>query len=315
MAKVKGNVSAIYLQTTAASQSATGTAMSRVGTTLWYQVASSSFYYWDKARAPTIKDGGTAIPAANILEVDWAAGAVRLASAAVGAVTADHYKFACTQVGGFRSHSVDEGVELVECGCYEDDGEDYEAVKYSASGSAEGFYTTVDAILTTANGSNKDLSFISRLIGTPGNSITIACVVGGNNTPLSVAVVSKAITITSATNGTGQATSTARQIRDALEANADAMALVNVKFKSGQDGSGVFGAMASTALSGGVAPSVFGQFGQVLIGEFYWDSGTAKVRTSGLIELEKVSLKTGAKALVEKTVSWKAVGLMYEHSG
>ena len=317
MAKKTGAVSAIYMQTSAASQSATATAMSRVGTTLWYMVTSATKAFWDNAHTITIKDGATPV---TPLEIDYAAGAVRLATAAVGAVTADHYYFACAQVGGFRSHNIDENMTLVECGCYEDTGEVYEPTVYCASGSADGFYTTVDAQLLTAKGANKDLLFTDRTLGDgpahDGVSATsIECVVAGNNTPLSVVVTVAAIVINSATGVAGAATSIASDIRDALEASADAMALIKVKIAPGQDGSGIFGALAHTHLSGGVAPAAFNQFSNDLIAVFYWDSGASLIRTSGLIQLEKVSLKTGKKDLVGKTISWKSQGLLYDHSG
>jgi hypothetical protein len=51
------------------------------------------------------------------------------------------------------------------------------------------------------------------------------------------------------------------------------------------------------------------------VAEFYWDSGASLIRTSGVIILEKVSLKTGIKDLVGKTINWKAQGFLYDHEG
>ena len=317
MAKKSGTLSAIHMQTSADSSAATGISLSRVGTTLWYMVASSTNFYWDRNKAVVIYDGVTEI---TPLEIDYCAGAVRLSAAASGAVTADVYKFACEQVGGFKSHSIDEGMTLVECGCYEDDGEQYEATVYNASGSAEGFYTTVDAKYTMTKGSNKDLEFTSLILGDgPADDgvsdISVEIVVSGNDTPLSISVASYAITINSATGSGGAATSTARQILDALQASADAMALVKVRLAAGSDGSGIPGALAHTHLSGGVDPKAFDRLGEDLVAEFYWDSGASLIRTSGVIILEKVSLKTGIKDLVGKTINFKFQGFAYDHSG
>lgn len=318
MAKISGKVSALYMQTTAASQSASATAMSRVGSTLWYQVTSSAYYFWDKAKSITVYDGVTEVTPA---EIDYCAGAVRLAAAPSGSVTADHYYFASEQVAGYRSFSVDENMNLVEAGCFEDSGEAYEPTAYSASGSADGFYTTVNAFLTTAKGSNKDLTFTSKIIGDgPSHdgisTISIECVVAGNDTPLSIdATGAPAIVINSATDSGGAATSTARDVRDALQADAGAMALIGVKLAAGSDGSGIFGDLTHTHLAGGVNPAAFDRFSNELVAEFFWDSGASLIRTSGVITLEKVSLKAGLKDLVGKTMSWKAIGMLYDHSG
>ncbi|MFA7164614.1 MAG: hypothetical protein WC124_02040 [Desulfoplanes sp.] len=317
MAKIAGKLAALYMQTTAASQSASATAMSQVGSTLWYQVDSSTYYFWDKANDITIYDGVTEV---TPVEIDYAAGAVLLSEEASGDVTADHYYFVSDQVAGFRGFNVDENMNLVECGCMEDDGEAYEATAYSASGSADGFYTTVNASLTTSNGSNKDLTFTSKVIGDgPSHdgvsTASIECVVSGSGTSLSIDVTGSDITINSATDGAGDASSTARDVRDALQADEAAMALIGVKIAAGQDGSGIFGELSHTHMSGGVAPAAFDRFSVELIAEFYWDSGVSLIRTSGVITLEKVSLKTSLKELVGKTISWKAIGKLYDHAG
>lgn len=310
MAKIKGSVSAIYMQTSAASQAATGTAMSRVGTTLWYIVDSATYASWDKSQAITVYDG---VSEETPLEIDYANGAVRLAEAAAGSVTADHYYFAVYQVGGFRSHSIDESMDLVDSGTYEDP-QEVTAMRGGATGQAEGFFSTVDSSLTTSKGSNKDLKFTSKLLGVAGDGISVECVVSGNGTLLSVSVDTLAITINSATDGSGNATSTARSIRDALEASDDAMALIGVKLATGSDGSGVFGALAHTHLAGGV-DFAGDRFGEDLIGVFYWDSGASLIRTSGVIQLEKVSIKTSIKELVGKTINFKFIGGCYDRSG
>ena len=115
-----------------------------------------------------------------------------------------------------------------------------------------GKYT--EATLTTAlTGTNNDLTYTAVANDTTGNSITVAYVVAGASTPLTVAVVGNAITVNVATNGSSAATSTALQVRDAVRASAAARALVNVDLKTGEDGTGVVTALTATALSGGTA--------------------------------------------------------------
>lgn len=117
------------------------------------------------------------------------------------------------------------------------------------------------ASLTTAlAGANNDLTYTARLLGVAGNSITVAYVVAGNNTPLTVSVTGSAITVNVATDGGGAATSTANAVRNAVLASAPASALVNVELATGNDGSGVVTALTATALTGGVSntPAISG---------------------------------------------------------
>jgi len=309
MAKTRGIWSAFYLQTSDASVADTAMAMARVGATLWYQVTSSSDYYWDKAKTITIYDGVTEV---TPLEIDYAAGAVRLATAASGSVTADAYKFACSQFGGFRSFSLDESMELIECGCFEDDGEIYEPGAYSATGSGEGFWSSVDSY-HDFNG----LTLLAKPIGAAGDAISAECIVSGNSKPLTIAVVGNKITINSATSSGGAATSKNWEIKNAIEADADASALVRCKYTTdyATNSQTVMGAITEANLAGGVVPEMLARFGEDVIAVFYWDSGASLIRTSGLITFENQTVDTSVKGLVGKSLKFKSQGMMYEHSG
>jgi len=118
------------------------------------------------------------------------------------------------------------------------------------SGLDAGLYRDETAeYLVTDHGSNRDLCFVSKAGVTP----SIEIVVSGNDTPLSVSVVGSDVTVHSATNGSGQATSTASQIKAAIEANINASALWAVRIPPGQDGSGVTGELLHTHAAEGVA--------------------------------------------------------------
>ncbi len=84
--------------------------------------------------------------------------------------------------------------------------------------------------------------------GTGGNSIRVAHVNPGAASPLSVAVSGNDITVTLAHSGTA-ITSTAAQVRDAVNAHAGAAPLVNAGLTG--DGTGVAVAQALTNLAGG----------------------------------------------------------------
>lgn len=104
---------------------------------------------------------------------------------------------------------------------------------------------------TSLTGTNNDLDFTAVTAGLAGNLITIAYVNPGAETASeSVSVSGTAITVT--LRSVSSTLSTAAQVKAAIEANAEADALVSVANKSGNDGSGVVTAMTATALAGGV---------------------------------------------------------------
>ena len=90
-----------------------------------------------------------------------------------------------------------------------------------------------------------ELTVLSKVY--TGTQPSFGVVVAGNNTPLSVGVVGSTVTVNSATSAGGAATSTAKQIRDAIHASAAASALIWPSVKG--DGSAVVGASAVSALT------------------------------------------------------------------
>lgn len=131
----------------------------------------------------------------------------------------------------------------------------------------------VNATLSTnLAGSNNDIVFTAVAPGVSGNLISIEYLdPEDTDVALSVGVVGNAITVTLATDESGVITSTADLIKTAIEAEAEADALVTVADKAANDGSGVVIAMAATLLTGG-APD-FGVTGSVG-GSRYTDTAT-----------------------------------------
>jgi hypothetical protein len=127
----------------------------------------------------------------------------------------------------------------------------------SIPGNWGAFGATTTATLTTAlTGSNNDLKYThasSAANFAAGNSVRVRYVdPAGNNAALGVVVAGNDITVNLATGGAGAITSTAAQVKAAVEASAPAAALVSVANAAGNDGTGVVTALAYTALSGGV---------------------------------------------------------------
>jgi hypothetical protein len=113
------------------------------------------------------------------------------------------------------------------------------------------------ATLTTALvGANNDLVFTAVQPGADGNSISVAYVNAGGTTPLSVDFQRtangpvRAVVVTLATT-TGTITSTAAQVRDAVNGHPRAQNHVQAANAAANDGTGVVTALAATNLTGG----------------------------------------------------------------
>lgn len=145
-------------------------------------------------------------------------------------------------------------------------------------------------LTTNLSGSNNDLVFTAVEGGEPGDNITVAFVVAGNNTalgaetndpllgnaisfadapalpfgallgpaqnriPSAVSVQGSDISVTIATDISGNPTSTAAQVKTAMEAAPEIVSLVSIAHAPGSSGAGVVTAMAATNLDGGKWP-------------------------------------------------------------
>jgi len=105
---------------------------------------------------------------------------------------------------------------------------------------------------TNLAGNNNDLKFTSKLKGHFGNTIKVAYVdPDAANAKLAVTVSGTTITVSLATDATKAITSTASDVKAAIEAVPAAAALVTVANKDANTGAGVVTAMAATALANG----------------------------------------------------------------
>jgi hypothetical protein len=113
---------------------------------------------------------------------------------------------------------------------------------------------TAAALETALTGTNNDLVFAAKATGPGGNGISVRYVnPNANSAALGVTVATNAITVNLATDSEGAITSTAAQIKTAIEASTPANALVSVANAAANNGSGVVTALAATNLSGGVS--------------------------------------------------------------
>lgn len=123
----------------------------------------------------------------------------------------------------------------------------------SFPGQAAGSYDTAATLTTSLTGTNNDLKYTAAAATSGGNDTRVRYVVSGNNTALSVSVSGSDITVNVATDGSGNPTSTAAQVRTAVNASGPASALVSAADAPGNDGTGVVTALAYTNLTGGLS--------------------------------------------------------------
>ncbi len=142
-------------------------------------------------------------------------------------------------------------------------------------------------VVTAALGSNRDICFASK----NGTTNKVKIVVSGNDTPLSVSVAGAVLTINSATNAGGTATSTAAQIANKVNTDAGAFALFEARLPPGSTGAGITGALAETAAAAGVTESGLamtdsgnGLTFQAAEGSRYWDEGEDVTVYIGAVE-------------------------------
>ena len=116
---------------------------------------------------------------------------------------------------------------------------------------AAGGLFTAASLTTALTGTNNDLVFTSKTKGEGGNAQRVAYRVSGINTALRVDYDSgtSVTTVTVATDGAGAATSTAADVRAAV--NARTGVPLTATDAAGNDGTGRVIAMAATALTGG----------------------------------------------------------------
>lgn len=116
----------------------------------------------------------------------------------------------------------------------------------------------VKATLSTAlAGDNNDLDFTAVAAGVEGNDIEIEYEdPAAADAVLAVTVTGTLIKVSLATDGDELITTTASEIITAIEADAEAAALVTVALKGADTGAGVVTALASTALATGAGTGV-----------------------------------------------------------
>lgn len=152
--------------------------------------------------------------------------------------------------------------------------------------------------IVNPTGNDNGLTFTAKTYGAAGNNISIRYVdPGAASQALSVSVVGTAITVSLATNGGSSITSTAAQVKAAVDADARASSLVSVAIYTADagtadDGSGVVTAMAQANLANGAGTGV----GAVLPGAICIDTTNSDVYRNDGTTAAPVWVKLGDAA-------------------
>ena len=241
MAAKSGQYAALF-KAAGTSTAATDKAMTRVGTTSEFYITDRTMSWWDMAsgKTPVFYLDSVAIDADDISEIDYAAGFVTLRSYTSGTVTCDIYYFTPAAFGGVFGVDLQPKAETKEITTFSQTLN--VPIKYRSwiktlndwQGTVERHFFTGHAWkLMDCTNNYSDLYWTLKEWGRPGNLRQVEYIVSGNNTALDVAynAGSKKFTVTVATDGSGVATSTAKDIKDHVEADAVLAALVDVTYK------------------------------------------------------------------------------------
>jgi len=112
--------------------------------------------------------------------------------------------------------------------------------------------------VTGVVGNNNAIRWTSKVPGILGNTIVVDIVVSGNNTPLSISVSGNTVTINSATDGSGNATTTASQAITAISSNSSASKIISGANEGASNGTGVIADETKTLSGGELGSNIIG---------------------------------------------------------
>lgn len=313
MAFKSGKVAAVYMKTTDVSTSTTGEAMSRVGSTMWWKVGSSSKQNWDIANTVTIYDGVTVV---TPLEINYTGGMVLLGDVPTGAVTGDFYYFVTEQLLGCQDFDLKISVKDEESGSFGDAASKPEPLVQSWSLTSSRNQVWTNSYLETAfAGADNDIYMEAKVSGTPGNLLSFETK-GGVSQTLSVYVENGTdIIVQLGTDGGSAVTSTTNQVIAAMIASDAVMYLLReVRLKTGDSGAGTPAVMAHTHLAGAVNPGLYTRMvnGEQLNVIAYEDvTPGSLIRFEGIGILTNVDVNAGWDKLTKEPITIKGYGKIY----
>lgn len=288
-----------------ASASFTNQALVDKGDHKHYAVAYA-YSHWDRDQTLTIEesaDGNAPWAAVDPTKVYWAAGDVYFAaSQGTKHFRASGKCFTMVSIGGATEWDADVDTQIEDCTCEDNVDGNFArkiAIGLSFKGSTNKFWWVTQAQLEDANA----IKLTAIKGGRDGNDLTWAVVISGTNTPLSAAIVGDAITVHSATGGTGLATSTVQEVIDAV--NAVVSIPVTAELGTGGDGDAIVVAVTLTYLAGGVDSDHLDDLAEYILIEGFLDKGASKKRFVGYGAVDKLNINVINKGLIKDQLSFQ----------
>lgn len=294
----------------ASSLAATSEAMTH-GSGLEYYITDRNKAMWDPDNAVVIYDGGTPITPSRI---DYAGGYVTLQSTPSGAVTADCYYYALEALCGAYGVSASLKAETKDTTLFSNTlnsaaaWKEYVATLQSWTMNVKRHFFFARASVTTAlSGDDNDLTWTWRENGVGGNAESIQYESGGS---LAVSRAGHVTTVTYVAT-----TTTAANVKAAIEADPTLNALWELSYPSGNDGSGVVDDVAEVAATGGRDSVEISRLGEKVLCVMYLD-----IMTGEIAKLEGIGHMTGftpecqLENLVESDISFEGTGALRFHT-
>lgn len=308
-----GSLAALFMKTTDAASSASGEAMSRMGSTMWWRVTAGAKSWWDPSVAPVVYDGATPV---TPVAIDYTGGRVLLGDVPAGAVTADFDYFAAAEVLGCQGLDLSIKFATEEGARFGDTAAKPEIISEAWTLSADRNQTWVNAYLETAfAGDDNDIRLTARDSGTPGHLISFETL-GGLSKTLAVSVENGTdIIVQLGTDGAGVVTSTTNDVITVLQTNEAVMHLLeDVSLKTGDDGTGTPAVMAHTHLSGAVNPDWVTRVcngEKMLVRAYMDDSSGSEILFEGLGHITAVDPSIGWNKLTKEPLDIQGYGKCY----
>lgn len=302
----------------ATSVAATGEACTRVGTTNEFYIADRTKCMWDPNQPVVVYVGGSAVTPS---EIDYAGGYVLLSSYTSGAVTVNCYYSPIEMLGGGYEVDVDFSAEAMDVTTFSNTLNTPAAWrKFIGNGikdwgvSVQRHYYFAKASKTVdCTNDNSDLTWTWRKEGTAGNTEQVRYVVSGTDTPLAVARADHLTTVTVGTDESGNAESTAAQVKTAAESAVGT--LYELSYPGAQTGAGIVEAKSAANLTGGRDSEDISRLGTKCLCVVYLN-----ITTGSIIKLEGVGILTNISPnckledVVESPLEFKGTGRLRMHT-
>lgn len=323
-----GQVASLF-STTGTSTAATGAAMTRLGTTQQFYITArtspTDHSFWDPYHIPAFYIGGTPVPAANVLNIYYAAGFVEFKpdTYTTGAVTCDVYWHTPQALGGVYGFNFDSKADTKDVTVFATALNDpviwrsYIKTLLTWEGSAQRhfFYGRAWALLDCTL-AHSDLIWAEKSWGAPGNLRQVEYIVG-NDATLQVAynTGTHKYTVTVGTTGANP-TSTATQVKAHVEADPVLNALVSVDYPTGETGTGIVNAKTAVTMTGGRDQAAdFDAIGTMVLVRAYLDITTGSLKmVSGLCHLTGLPMSMKLEGLYESDLQLQGIGPLLYHT-